>query len=116
MSEVFQYLPTHGDESIYRGHEIAGEWKVARSFFMRYHIVRNADHPAVFFPLYISQDGPQAGAHEWQPETDHQDVWFKAAEFAAYVYPVEGIDGIDADPDIDMGRSGFTGILGCSGK
>lgn len=95
--QVGQHFFAHGNKTINRFDEIFGKGFVAKTLFVRNDIVGNANHFGMPVLFYDAEYGAQAGPHQRQPVTHHDQVGLFFFKPAANGEPVERVDRVDAD-------------------
>ena len=95
LAKILHYFFAHGNKSIATFQEIGSKGFISWSFFMWNYIVCYANNTGMLIFSYSSQNIPQCGPHQGNPEPDNNDIRSFFSQPVTNLYPVKWMDGIN---------------------
>jgi hypothetical protein len=100
--QILQYRTAHGYGAVERFEEKAGEGLIEEAFFVRMYIVGDGYNPRMAIAFDDACEGAEGRTEERHPIAENDQVGPFAAVAETLDYPVERIDAVKGDIDIQV--------------
>ena len=114
--QILQYRTAHGHGTVEWLQEPTGERPVEEAFFVWVNVIGDGNHPRMPVAFDDSGEGAEGRTEKGHPVTENDQIRFQFAVAQPLHNPVERIDAVEGDIDVQVFRFRVVAELALAGK